>query len=160
MQEDLEQRTVTLIISTARFSERTVRWAIGKYLSYREHSRQEKQRNKEVTPHGKQTVKELLSQGQGAASIEAEQFRLPAFDRVARKYGVDYAVRKDGSKHLIFFKARDADALNAAFKEYSAKEISREDRKESVLATLARLTALLRDRSPEKLRNKERDLSL
>ena len=39
------------------------------------------------------------------------------FDRVARKYGIDYAVKKDTTeeipKYLVFFKARDGDALNA-----------------------------------------------
>ena len=42
-----------------------------------------------------------------------------SYTHLARKYGVDYAVKKDRSssppKYLIFFKGRDADALTAAF---------------------------------------------
>ena len=41
--------------------------------------------------------------------------------RYAKRYHIDYAIQKDLSctppRFLIFFKAQDADALNAAFKE-------------------------------------------
>ena len=38
------------------------------------------------------------------------------FDRVARKYNVDYAFHKTGpDKYLLFFKAGQADAITAAF---------------------------------------------
>ena len=57
---------------------------------------------------------------------------IKSFDRVARKYGVDYAVKKDRSvsppKYLVFFKARDADALTAAFKEFTAKTLRKKER--------------------------------
>ena len=40
---------------------------------------------------------------------------------------MDYAVKKDRSssppKYLIFFKGRDADALTAAFTEYTSKKV-------------------------------------
>ena len=45
---------------------------------------------------------------------------------MARKYGVDYAVKKvkgDAPRFLIFFKARDADALNAALSEYTDQKM-------------------------------------
>ena len=41
---------------------------------------------------------------------------------VARKYNVDFAVKKDKTteppKYLVFFKGRDADAVAQAFKEF------------------------------------------
>ena len=46
------------------------------------------------------------------------------FDRVARKYNVDYAFHKTGpNKHLLFFKAGQADAITACFSEYTAVTI-------------------------------------
>ena len=45
---------------------------------------------------------------------------------MARKYGVDYAVKKvkdEVPRFLIFFKARDADALNAALSEYTSRKM-------------------------------------
>ena len=43
-------------------------------------------------------------------------------------------------KYLVFFKARDADALTAAFNEYSAKIMNR-SRKPSVLKQLRSIAA-------------------
>lgn len=130
-----------------------------KYLADHERKKQHTQSN-DVIRHGKQSVKELVSQGQGASNIEASQLRVPAFDSVARKYGVDYAIRREGDKHLIFFKARDADAINAAFKEYSRKEIRRDKTKESVLAKLERFAQLVKDKPRETEKSKDKELSL
>lgn len=64
-------------------------------------------------------MKQLIGQNQGVSNIEINDPSIRDFERIARKYGVDYAVKKDRStsppKYLIFFKARDADALTAAF---------------------------------------------
>ncbi len=53
---------------------------------------------------GKQKVKHLIRQNQGVSSMELEQSGMKQFDRIARKYGVDYAVRKEkgGEKAKIY----------------------------------------------------------
>ncbi len=64
--------------------------------------------------------------GQGAAtnSIEVEAPKL--FDRVARKWNVDYAFYKVApDKHLLFFKSGQADAITACFSEYSKRLLKR-----------------------------------
>ena len=97
-------------------------------------------------PSGKQSVKELIGQNQGVSNIDIAKTDLRGFEGIARKYGVDYAVRKDKSvdppKYLVFFKARDADAMTAAFNEYSAKVMNR-SRKPSVLKELKSIAAKL-----------------
>ena len=64
------------------------------------------------------------------SNIEITDGNIKSFQRVARKYCVNYALKKDTSgeipRYLVFFKARDADALIAAFQEYAAREIKRE----------------------------------
>jgi hypothetical protein len=79
---------------------------------------------------------------------------------VARKYGVDYALKKDKSgeipKYLVFFKARDGDALTAAFKEYTAKTERKKERP-SVLQTLRRLKEQAATIDTPKVRKKEID---
>ena len=75
---------------------------------------------------GRQSVKKLVGQNQGVSNVELSGEDIKAFERVARKYGVDYAVKKvkgDSPKYLIFFKARDADALNAALSEYTSQKM-------------------------------------
>ena len=69
-------------------------------------------------PHGRQTVGQLMGQGVATNSIEVEAPKL--FDRVARKWNVDYAFYKVApDKHLLFFKSGQADAITACFSEYS-----------------------------------------
>ena len=142
MQEEVENRTLTLIVSGTKFTGRLFKAAISKYMAHRREKKLEKQRGRDspVTPKGKQTVKQLIGQNQGVSNIEINDPSIKDFERIARKYGVDYAVKKDRSasppKYLIFFKGRDADALTAAFSEYTQKKVKKADRSErpSVLA--------------------------
>ena len=90
-----------------------------------------------LTPHGKQTVKQLIGQNQGISNIEITDPSIKEFEKIARKYGVDYAVKKDRSssppKYLIFFKGRDADALTAAFTEYTSKKVKKAEKMDARL---------------------------
>ena len=127
---------MTLIVSGTKFTGRLFKAAISKYMAHRREKKLEKQRSRDspVTPKGKQTVKQLIGQNQGVSNIEINDPSIRDFERIARKYGVDYAVKKDRStsppKYLIFFKGRDADALTAAFSEYTQKKVKKADRSE------------------------------
>ena len=163
MQEEVENRTLTLIVSGTKFTGRLFKAAISKYMAHRREKKLEKQRSRDspVTPKGKQTVKQLIGQNQGVSNIEINDPSIRDFERIARKYGVDYAVKKDRSasppKYLIFFKARDADALTAAFSEYTQKKVKKADRSErpSVLAKLAQFKELLKNTVVDGSRRKE-----
>ena len=163
MQEEVENRTLTLVVSGTKFTGRLFKAAISKYMAHRREKKLEKQRSRDspVTPKGKQTVKQLIGQNQGVSNIEINDPSIRDFERIARKYGVDYAVKKDRSvsppKYLIFFKARDADALTAAFTEYTQKKVKKADRSErpSVLAKLAQFKELLKNTVVDRSRRKE-----
>ena len=163
MQEEVENRTLTLIVSGTKFTGRLFKAAISKYMAHRREKKLEKQRSRDspVTPKGKQTVKQLIGQNQGVSNIEINDPSIRDFERIARKYGVDYAVKKDRSasppKYLIFFKARDADALTAAFTEYTGKKVKKAEKTErpSVLAKLAQFKELLKNTVVDRRRRKE-----
>ena len=163
MQEEVENRTLTLIVSGTKFTGRLFKAAISKYMAHRREKKLEKQRSRDspVTPKGKQTVKQLNGQNQGVSNIEINDPSIKDFERIARKYGVDYAVKKDRSasppKYLIFFKARDADALTAAFTEYTGKKVKKAEKTErpSVLAKLAQFKELLKNTVVDRSRRKE-----
>ena len=163
MQEEVENRTLTLVVSGTKFTGRLFKAAISKYMAHRREKKLEKQRSRDspVTPKGKQTVKQLIGQNQGVSNIGINDPSIRDFERIARKYGVDYAVKKDRSasppKYLIFFKARDADALTAAFSEYTQKKVKKADRSErpSVLAKLAQFKELLKNTVVDRSRRKE-----
>ena len=81
------------------------------------------------------------------------------FERIARKYGVDYAIRQvkgDDPKFLVFFKARDNDAITAMLSEMTEKRMKREERP-SVLKLLKKLKEMVAARDP--VRNKDKELS-
>lgn len=104
-------------------------------------------------PHGKQTVRQLVGQNQGVSNIEITDQNIKSFETVARKYGVDFAVKKVAPApgesvptFHVFFKARDADALTTAFKEYTDKKLKKAERQRpSAQAQLRKLKAWGKD---------------
>ena len=163
MQEEVQNRTVTLTISGAKLTGRTLKWAIRQLLNSHSKSKAKKAQAKAVTPKGKQSVKELVGQNQDIQNIEISDKNIKDFDRVARKYGIDYAVKRDTTeaipKYLVFFKARDGDALNAAFREYSAVTAKKKARP-SVIQRLRSINPLEKDAKKDKVRNKDKGLEL
>ena len=153
-QEDIEQRSVTLAINATKLTGRVMKTAICKFLAHRK-----ARASPDVRPKGKQSVKKLVGQNQGVANSEVNDRNIKDFDRVARKYGVDYAVKKDRTtsppKYLVFFKARDADALTAAFKEYTADTVRKQNRP-SIIQKLRSIVPQVRDQAKEKKKELER----
>lgn len=162
MQEEVENRTLTLVVSGTKFTGRLFKAAIAKYMAHRKEKKLQKQKSRDtpVKLQGKQTVKELIGQNQGVSNIEITDPSIKEFEKIARKYGVDYAVKKDRScsppKYLIFFKARDADALTCAFSEYTNRKMKTIQRP-SVLAKLNQFKELIKNAVVNRTKRKELD---
>ena len=146
MQEDVENKTLTLVVSGTKFTGRLLKAAITKYMAYRKEVKLEKQRKREmpVAHRGKQTVKQLTQQNQGVSNIDIQDKEIRQFERIARKYGVDYAVNTR-EKPL-------ADAIAAAFQEYMGRKLRRETRT-SVVERLEQYKDMARN-TVEKVRKK------
>ena len=159
MQEEVENRTLTLVVNGTKFTGRLFKAAICKYLAHQ--LNKQRSRDAPVKPQGKQTVKQLIGQNQGVSNIEITDPSIKEFEKIARKYGVDYAVKKDRSssppKYLIFFKGRDADALTAAFTEYTGKKVKKAEKTErpSVLAKLNQFKELVKNAVVDRTKRKE-----
>ena len=109
------------------------------------------------TPHGKQSVRKLMAHGTSTNSIELSG-DAKSFDRVARKWNVDYAFYKTGpDKYLLFFKSGQADAITACFSEYSRRVLKRSksqrvpirEQLKRAVAELARQPSHKRERARE-----------
>ena len=114
MQEEIEQKSFNIMISTTKLSARTVLNAVKAAIRlYQSKASQ-----------GKQSVRTLLRQNRGVSSVEISKTGIKGFERYAKKYGIDYAIRKDSSevppKYLVFFKAPDAEAIDTALAERPA----------------------------------------
>ena len=152
MQEEVEQKTFNNVVSTTKLTARTILNA-GKAAIQQQQAKM---------AGGKQSVRMLLRQNRGVSSVEIDKTNIRGFERYAKKYGIDYAIRKDNSemppRYLVFFKAPDVEAFNAAFKEYSASLLSKTKRP-SVLEKLHELVQAAAE-LPGKVRRKEQERGL
>jgi len=157
MQEQINEKSVSLIIRGTKLTSTMLAKSINKILLERKTQKQPK------LYQGKQSVKSLVKQGAGVSNIEITDNNIKSFERTARKYGVDFALKKDKTvsppKWLVFFKARDADALTAAFKEYSAKTLKKSARKSrpSVLNLIKKMKTLSQSLYADKVKNKNKE---
>ena len=158
MQDEINEKTVALYIKTGKLTAEVLQKAMKAVLT-----QTKKQIGKQ--PHGKQTLKQLMKQNTGVSNIEITKDNIKAFESTAKKYGIDFALKKDATetppRYLVFFKGRDADALTAAFKEFSAKKLT-QDRKPSIrkLLTSLKEAAQGRNAQREKVKNKDRGREL
>lgn len=155
MQEEVEQKVVSLIVDCGKLGEQELKKALAKLVEQMKASHQKHQYNK-VNPHGKMTVKQLAAKDKGLQSIEVTDKNIGSFNRIARKYGIDFAPFKvkGENRYLVFFKAPDADAMTAAFKEYTAKQVKKAERP-SVLEKLQHFKALIKSAVVDRTKRKE-----
>ena len=143
MQEEVENKTVNLAVSTTKLTARTLVSAFRTYLYHRNNVKMRRalgeQHGKVV---GKQSVKELMGKGEGLSVIELADGSAKEFCKIARKYGVDFAISKDKScnppRYTVFFKAKDAEVLQQVLKDYATKyqEKTPKEKKPSILEQL------------------------
>ena len=158
MQDEINEKTIALYIKTGKLTAQTLQKAMKTLLA-------QMKKQKDKTPQGKQTLKQLMKQNTGVSNIEITKDNIKAFESTAKKYGIDFALKKDATetppRYLVFFKGRDADALTAAFKEFSAKKLT-QDKKPSIRKALAafREKAKELNASRQQTKNKDREVSL
>ena len=101
----MSRQTIAVSVKASKLTARALAYvvaAVGRKIA--------KEHRKAQTPHGKQSVRKLMGHGGDTNAIEVDTPKL--FDKVARKWGVDYAIRRVGEeKYLLLFKARQADAI-------------------------------------------------
>lgn len=147
--DEVSRKTIAITVKATKLTARGLAYAlaaVGRKIA--------KEYRKAQTPHGKQSVKKLMGHSGEVNTLELSG-AVSSFDRVARKWGVDYAIAKTGpDKYLLLFKSKQADAITACFAEYSRRELKREkSRHISIREQLKRAAAQL---SREQPRKKER----
>ena len=159
MQEEVNEKVIALSIKTGKLSAEVLQKSMKFFLS-----QIKKQANKRQMPHGKQTLKQLMKQNAGVSNIEITKDNIKAFESTAKKYGIDFALKKDSTeippRYLVFFKGRDADALTTAFKEFSAKKLTQEQKpsiRKLIVSLKEKAAALNAQR--DKVKNKDRGIA-
>ena len=101
MQDEVRDKSVALAIKVGKTGGRLtadlLKWAIRKYLAQSQNPK---------IHHGKQSVKQLVDQGTGVKSIDITAKNIKSFESVAKKYGVDFALKKnpDKGEYYVFSK--------------------------------------------------------
>ncbi|MDL2232145.1 PcfB family protein [Ruminococcaceae bacterium OttesenSCG-928-L11] len=118
MQEEVNAKTVALSVKGIKITGRLLAKAMQEFLK-----QARKSKSSPPVKHGNQSIRTLTKQGASLSSIEVTGDNIGSFRKTARKYNVDFALKKDSSqtppRWIVFFKAKDVDALTAAFNEYS-----------------------------------------
>ena len=158
MQDEINEKTIALYIKTGRLTAETLQKAMKAVLT-------QGKKQAQKPPHGKQTLRQLMKQNAGVSNIEITGENIRAFENTAKKYGIDFALKKDATetppRYLVFFKGRDADVLTAAFKEFSTKKLT-QGKKPSIRKALAAFREKAKELNAgrQQTKNKDREVSL
>ncbi len=180
MQEEVDEKTLALIISSAKLTASEFRQALGKLsqkldekskvleaeqLEARKTVKSKKEDKKEARKAfqpGKKTLNEMMREGAELTNIEITDNNIRSFEKVARKYGITYSLKKDRSsdppRYLVFFRAKDVDVMEAAFKEYTGATLPLE-KKRSIRKRLQKAIGIskTKHREREKVKGKSRE---
>ena len=176
MQDEVNEKTVSLCIRGGKITAQLLKAAMRKALAQmkqekakqKQQSKVQKQQDdkaKDKSYRGKQTMEKLMRQNVQLSNIEITDGNIKSFERVAKKYSIDFSLKKDVTadppRYYVFFKARDADVMTAAFKEYTGQTLNK-DKKPSVRKKLqqAITKSLAKHRELEKTKGKEKEPSL
>lgn len=158
MQDEVNTKVIALVVKGGRISADVLRKALKKFVE--ELEKAQKTSSQPKIYRGKQSVKHLVEQNAAISNIEVTDGNIKSFERTARKYGIDYALKKDTSeqppRYLVFFKGRDVDVMTQAFKEFSAKTVKQKD-KPSLRHKLSRHQEQSKKQQREKIKVKRKE---
>ena len=151
VQEDVEHKSAVLIIKGTKLTGKLLAKAMA--AAWR-------QIKKSRDAPGRQSMKQL-AKGGSLENIPITDDNIKSFEPIARKYGLRYKLVKDTSddpaKWLVFFRAKDAGAMTAAFKEFSSKTLKREAERPSVRETMAKFRDIIKNAVIDRTRHKHRE---
>lgn len=169
MQDEVNEKTISLCVRGAKMTAELLKAAMRKYLAEMEKKKQQlrqplgasEKKRAPTQKQGKQTLKKLMQQGSELTNIQITDNNIKSFDRIARKYGIDYSLKRDSSvnppRYLVFFKAKDVEVMNSAFKEYAGVSLKK-TKKMSIrkkLQIAKERVAKHREREKTKQKNRE-----
>ena len=153
LQDEVNEKVVSLCIRGGKISAQILKASLQKLLREMEQS----QKRQKIS--GKGQKKETVYH-QELSNIEVTDGNIRSFEKYARKYDIDYCLKKDRSaeppKYYVFFKAKEVDSITAAFKEYTGWQLKK-SKKVSVRKKLyLAMERVAKHRQREKMKQKNR----
>ena len=140
VQEQVNDKTVALVVKGSKLTGRLLAQAMQAFLR--------KMREPPKDKPGKQSIRKLTRDGASLSNVEITDPSARQFDRIARDFNVRYTPKLDKStdppRHIIFFKAKDNDALMSALEAYTKLILKQKEKpkKVSLLDKLAKFKEL------------------
>ncbi len=165
MQEQVNEKTIAFQVNTAKFTANELKKLIALYLRSRRQSKLNKKGMQSVKPLGKTTLEKLSKKHDGLKNIEITENNIKDFEKVAKKYNLEYALKKDDQSipatYFVFFKGRDLDVIDFAFKEYLKSSIEKtKDVKPSLKAALKEMVEKAKKLNKDKAKKPQKEQSL
>ncbi|MEM1486392.1 PcfB family protein (plasmid) [Oscillospiraceae bacterium PP1C4] len=116
MQEETARGVIGIGVKTLKFTGEVLQQVIREYL-----------KKFKTNYRGKMSLNQLTKQNGKLTSIDVNDKNIIQFNKIAKKYHVNYSVMKgQQDRHVVFFKANDVELMDAAFKEYASKKLEPE----------------------------------
>ena len=127
MQEEVNEKTISLCIKGGKITAQILKATQIKLLAEMDKKKKQQEKGKgQCKRTGRQSIKSLQKRVAQSTNIVVTDNIIKSFDRVARKWNVDYAFyQNEPGKYLLFFKSGQADAMTACFSEYSRKVLDK-----------------------------------
>lgn len=167
MQEEVNDKTISVCVKGGKITAEILKKALEKTLDEMKKEKQKAkakhQQNKAVPKRGKTTLKKMMQEGSQISNIQITDNNIKSFERIARKYSIDYSLKKDKSteppRYLVFFRAKDVDVMTAAFKEYTGASLKKEQKvsvRKKLQLVIQRIAQRERGRDKDRERGPER----
>ena len=145
MQEEMNEKTVSLIIRGTKVTAVILKDAMKMFLRHTSNRVSNSRDGKGISGNqkqalqpgtgdrtGKTSLRKMMKEGSELSNIEITDENIKSFEKIARKYSIQFSLMKDKSRdpprYLVFFKAKDIDVMQAAFREYTGTTLNRKNR--------------------------------
>lgn len=152
MAQEVQNDVVAIVIKAAKMTSNVLSEAINATLAAA----------KEKSKHGKQSLDSLIKNGSSLQNIEVSDKNIKSFESSARKFGIDYALKKvpneNPPKYVVFFKGKDTEQVYKAFRDYASKHTVDRDKPSVVkeIQTIVQEQAQQRSQQRDRSRVKDR----
>ena len=160
LQEEVTDKSIAFVTKNSKMTASVLKTLITAYL--REKEKQKENKGQDIK-RKKVSLKELSKKYDGLKSIEINENNIKSFEKTAKKYGIEYALKKDKTTdpptYVVFFKGKDTDILDTAFKEFIGNEMDK-DKRPSLRQALKKMKELANFINKDKVKNKQQEKSL
>lgn len=161
MQDEVNERSVSLCVRGTRLGAESLARTMRAFLASRQRNRDRRGRASPSEGGNREGVMSLRALRATGAQLEKATLAeggIGSFALIARRYKVAYSLMRDRScdppRWIVFFRAKDSAAMEAAFEAYSRRVLDAKERP----SVVARVRQIAQGMSRPGIQERERDV--